>query len=167
MAAPVTLSAATTVREAAMFLARAGMGVAPVVSVAGKYLGVVADVDIHRRLSEAIHGFHSPEEVRTGVPLMGDRLPDAIWGEFNRVGWTPVRRIARRLSPLQPSDLLPGAFETMRREGLSALPVVERGEVVGVLHADALTLKLVELALRAGPSEAAQVRRNPIRSHAH
>ena len=167
MAAPVTLSGTVTVREAAMFLARAGIGAVPVVSSTKRYIGIVADVDIYRRLSEAIHGFHSPEEVRTGVPFMGDRLPDEVWQGFARVGWTQIRKLVRRGPPLRRADPLAPALEAMRREGLSALPVVETGEVVGILHADALTLRLVEFALRPGGFEPAHVRRNHLRSSAY
>lgn len=147
MSAPVVLVAEASVRDAAILLARTGALVLPVVSTDGTYLGAFGEADVHRRLSEVTRGFHSPEEFRTGVPFLGARLPEPIWVEFARLGWTPVGGLARKVPPVAPRDRVVAAVETMRRWSLPAVPVVAAGRPVGILHADALTLKLVEFAL--------------------
>ena len=150
MSAPVTVSAASTVRNAAMFLARCGASVVPVVTSEGAYAGAFGEADIHRRLSLGTRGFHLAEEFRTGVPFLSGRLPDAMWAEFARIGWTPVRSLARQIPVVVPEDRVVAAAEVMRRQGLSAVPVVVANRPVGMLHADALTLRLLEYALAAG-----------------
>ena len=150
MSAAVTLSAGTTVRDAAIFLAQAGTRLAPVVSSKGEFLGAFGEADIHRALSEATGGFHTPEEFRTGVPFLGGRLPDPIVTAFARIAWTPVRSLARAVPPVASRDPVLASVEAMRREGLPAIPVVDDGRPVGILTADALTLRLLEAALTAG-----------------
>ena len=142
MSAPVTVSAVVTTREAAVLLARAGLAAAPVVEADGEYAGIFEEIEVHRRLSQALRGFHSPEEFRTGVPLLGGRLPDSVWHAFGRVGLSPVAELARQIPPVGPDDPIPDALEVMRRYGLSVIPVVANGEVVGILQADILTLRL-------------------------
>ena len=78
---------------------------------------------------------------------MAGRLPDAMWEKFARVGWVSVGGLARRIQVVDLGDPVPVALEAMRRNGLSVLPVVEGGEIVGILHLDAVTLRLAELAL--------------------
>ncbi len=150
MSAAVTLSASMNVRDAAIFLAQARIPLAPVVSSRGESLGAFGEADIHRALSAATRGFHTPEEFRTGVPFLGGRLPDPIAAEFTRIALTSVRTLARRIRVVAPGDPVLEAVEAMRREGLPAIPVVDDGRPVGILTADALTLRLLEFALTAG-----------------
>lgn len=150
MSATVTLPALSTVRDAAIFLARAGVPIAPIVSSRGVYMGAFGEADVHRRLSEETHGFHTPGEFRTGVPFLGSRLPDMMWAEFARVAYTPVRRLARRIASVAPGDRIGDAAEAMRRQGLAAVPVVDDDRPVGMLYADALTIRVMEFALAAG-----------------
>lgn len=134
----VTIPATESVREAAILLARAGTPIAPVVSSDGTYEGIFTEADVHRRLSEAIRGFHSPGEFRTGVPLMGGPLPDAVWRQFGNVGWLSVGSLVRRAQAVSPEDPVVAALEVMRREAVSAIPIVMGGKIAGILHADAL-----------------------------
>jgi len=147
MSAPVTLPASATAREAAIFLARAGTAAVPVVSKDGRLLGIVGETEVHGRLSVGSRGFYPPAEFRTGVPFMGGPLPDAMWHHFSRVGCTPAGTLAREIDAVRPHDSLVAALDAMQRHALPTLPVVERGEILGILHADALTFRLVELAL--------------------
>jgi len=144
MSVPITIAASVTTREAATLLARARLAAAPVVEADEEYVGVFEEREVHNRLSMAVHGFHSPEEFRTGVPFLAGRFPDSVWRAFGRVGWTPVGVLARPIPPVQPSDSILEAFEVMRRHGLAVIPVVAGGEVVGILQADVLTLRLAE-----------------------
>jgi len=150
MAVPVTLPATATLRDAAILLAKSGAAVVPVVSADGAYVGAFGEADIHRLLSEGTHGFHSPDEFRTGVPFLGARLPDAMWKAFARVGLASVRSVARTIAVVSPSDRVFAAVEAMRRQRLGAVPVVVDDRPVGILHADALTLRLLEHALAFG-----------------
>ena len=150
MSAPVTVPASATAREVAIFLARAGTAAVPVVSRDGGLLGIVGETEIHELLSVGSRGFYPPAEFRTGVPFLGGPLPDAMWHHFSRVGSTPAGELARKVEVVRPHDFLVAAIDAMQRQALPALPVVERGEVVGILHADALTFRLVEFALPEG-----------------
>ena len=150
MAAPLALSDASSVRDAAIFLARGGTSVVPVVSTDGTFTGVFGESDIHRRLSDVTRGFHSPEEFRTCVPFLAGSLPDSMWDKFARVGWLSVADLRREVRPIESGDSVPMALEAMGKQGVSALPVLEKGELVGIFHADALTLRLMEFALGHG-----------------
>lgn len=150
MSAPVTLPALSNVRDAAIFLAQAGVPIAPIVSPRGVYAGAFGEADVHRRLSEGTRGFHTAEEFRTGVPFLGSRLPDMMWAEFARVAYTPVHTLAQRVPAVAPRDRVVDAADAMRRKGLSAVPVVDDDRPVGILYADALTIRLLEFALAAG-----------------
>lgn len=150
MSTPILLSADATVREAAIVLAKARSSVVPVVSPGGSFAGVFGEADIHSRLSEVTHRFYSPAEFRVCIPLLGSRLPEGIWPDFLRVAWTPVREAVRRIDVIGPEDPVPMAFERMRRQGLESIPVVASKTVVGMLHADALTLRLLEFVLAMG-----------------
>jgi CBS domain-containing protein len=147
MSAPLAVSSTTNVRDAAILLARAGVSAIPVASPASKYEGLIGDLAIAAKLSDATRGFYSPGEIRAGVPLMGEPMPDPIWKEFRRIGWMSASEVAWPIPPLRPSDSLHSALEAMRRYSLPSMPVVANGRILGILSMDALTLRLLEIAL--------------------
>lgn len=150
MTAPFIVSSAMTTREAVALLARAGIPAAPVVDADGDYVGIFEEIGVHRRLSRAVRGFHSPEEFRTGVPFLGERLPDGVWRAFGRIGWAPASELAREIPSVRPDEPVPNALELMRRHGVSVVAVVSEGVVIGIIQADVLTFRLAEVVPAIG-----------------
>ncbi len=125
-----TLTPEQTVEEAADLLAARGIGAAPVVED-GRLVGLLRDDDLI--VSEA--RLHAP----TVVPFLGAELvlPGSMHRfeqELRRVAASTVREVMSTQFPtVSPDDSLEALATIMHEQGVTHVPVVEGGELVGIV----------------------------------
>ena len=113
----VTVTADTSIKAAARLLRDRDVAAVPVVDDAGALLGIVSEIDLLR-------GSLVPDPVAHLVPVVSE-------------AGAPPQRVAdvmsRDVQVLQPHSDLYDAARSMRTSGIRSLPVVEHGQVVGVV----------------------------------
>jgi CBS domain-containing protein len=113
----VTVSADTSIKDAARLLRDRDVAAAPVVDGTGALVGIVSEIDLLR-------GTLAPDPVAHLLPVEGDAA-------------TPPRRVSdvmtRDVQVLLPHSDLYDAARTMRASGIRSLPVVDGRQVVGVV----------------------------------
>jgi CBS domain-containing protein len=118
MSAPaVTVTAETSIKQAARLLRDRDVAAVPVVDDTGALVGIVSEIDLLR-------GSLPPDPVAHLLPVSGDQ------------GAPPVSVadvMTRDVEVLQPHSDLYDAARSMRRSGIRSLPVVAEGRVVGVV----------------------------------
>ncbi|MBR9707025.1 MAG: CBS domain-containing protein [Candidatus Diapherotrites archaeon] len=102
---------------------KADVNVIPVISK-GKFLGEVHELDLLKLIVDPTH-IPNEEVISLGF--------DVDFGYFAKTAKDIMRR--HDLS-VKPTDLLQDAAYTMRREDASALPVKEKGKIIGMLTAN-------------------------------
>lgn len=135
----VTVTAPTGIKEAARLLRDRDVAAVPVVDDAGALVGIVSEIDLLR-------GSVLPDPVAHLVP---------VDGPTGRPPTTVADVMTVEVEVLDPHTDLYDAARRMRSSGLRSLPVVDDGQVVGVLsRAD-----LLRVLARDDDEIAADVRR--------
>ncbi len=125
---PVTISAGASLTEAALLMAAAGVGGLPVVDD-GRLVGMVTEEDVIRRLAAAA-------DARTRDAVTGLRtvpVGPALARRMAAMSDVPVEAaMTTAAPPVSPGATIEEVATLMLRHGVTRVPVVAWGSVVGV-----------------------------------
>lgn len=126
----ITVKPETTLRELARILAENHINGAPVVDDAGRLLGVVCESDLVKQ--------NQPLHIPTIFVLLDAMIPlDNPWRlekEFKRITATTVEDIySRPAVTVGPETDISEVARLMYEEKYYTIPVVEKGELIGVI----------------------------------
>jgi CBS domain-containing protein len=141
----VTVSADTTVAEAARLMLLHGISGLPVVNPAGTVIGIVTEGDLLRRTETGTERHHS----RWLEFVLG---PGRLAGEYVHTHGRKVEEVMTRKVVVVARDApLEEVVGLMERRRVKRLPVVEAGRLVGIVSRADLLKVLAQLAPMAPP----------------
>lgn len=120
-----TVAPATPLKEVATILSEHGFSGLPVVADGGRVVGVVSEADILAKE-------RGPTERRGG--LLGWLLePPDVWAEAKLDARTAEEAMSAPAITVEPGAAVAAAAGIMVERGINRLPVVENGELVGIV----------------------------------
>lgn len=133
----VTVRQGATLETAAETMLEHGIGGVPVVDGDGRLVGILTEQDFIAEEESVPWGFFK-------APKLFDMWLDQgqIDEAYERAREIPVKRImSKPVRSVGPDDSVDKVVELMLRHGISHVPVVEDGEVVGIItHRDMLRM---------------------------
>lgn len=131
----VTVAPETLVKDAAALLAERNISGVPVVSQ-GRVIGVFSEADVLRSIKTTKKDIKLvyPSISSLGIVFQEEVTQREILGAYEEIGRRPVSEVMSKDVITVPSDIeLNEAILKMVQRGINRLPVVDRGNLVGIV----------------------------------
>jgi CBS domain-containing protein len=131
----LTVTPATTVKDAAAILAQKGISGLPVMD-SGKVVGIFSEADVLRSLKTTKKDMRLiyPSVSSLGIAFQEEVTQREILEAYEEIGEMPVKDVmSKTVVTVSPEITVNEAILTMVHKGINRLPVVEKNVLVGII----------------------------------
>jgi CBS domain-containing protein len=131
----LTVTPATTVKDAAAILAQKGISGLPVMD-SGKVVGIFSEADVLRSLKTTKKDMRLiyPSVSSLGIAFQEEVTQREILEAYEEIGEMPVKDVmSKTVVTVSPEITVNEAILTMVQKGINRLPVVEKNVLVGII----------------------------------